>query len=45
MESVAFVKERIVLGTVSNDANFTHADKVIALPVENVIGFKATVPV
>jgi hypothetical protein len=45
MESVAFVNENTVLGTESNDANFTHADKVISFPFENVIGFKATVPV
>jgi hypothetical protein len=45
MESMAFVKEITVRGTESNDANLTHADKVIAFPEENVIGFKATVPV
>jgi voltage-gated potassium channel Kch len=45
MESVAFVKERIVLGTESNVVNFTHADIVIAFPFESVNGFNATVPV
>ena len=45
MESVEFVSEMIVLGTASSDANFTHADNVIAFPFENVTGFNATVPV
>jgi hypothetical protein len=35
----------ILLGTESKVVNFTHADKVIAFPRENVIGFNATVPV
>jgi hypothetical protein len=36
--------ENIVRGVVSSDANFTHAEIVIAVESANVIGFSATAP-